>query len=155
MRRLQLVIAILMFVSVVYGQTHSSADKLFQSKNYSAALEQYGALLKSYPSNPLYLYRYARCAQELGDDATAIQYFTKSGDRYNLKDFYIAESYLRLWHVEEAIAAYNTYQEKEPDERHDYVQKQIARAELLQRYLRRVERLQILDSVQVPLDSLL
>ena len=155
MRRLQLVIAILMFVSVVYGQTHSSADKLFQSKNYSAALEQYGALLKSYPSNPLYLYRYARCAQELGDDATAIKYFTKSGDRYNLKDFYIAESYLRLWHVKEAIAAYNTYQEKEPDERHDYVQKQIARAELLQRYLRRVERLQILDSVQVPLDSLL
>lgn len=155
MRRLQLVIAIFMFVSAVCGQTHSSADKLFQSKKYSAALEQYGALLKSYPSHPLYLYRYARCAQELGDDATAIKYFIKAGDRYNLKHFYIAESYLRQWYVEEAIVAYTTYQEKEPDERQNYVQKQIAHAEMLQRYLRRVERIQVLDSVQVPLDSLL
>lgn len=139
------------------GQTHSSADKLFQSGDYTAASAAYGALLKSYPTNALYLYRYARCAQELGDDTTALHYFEKAGDRYILKYFYMGESHLRLWHTNEAIAAYNTYLNslKEPNEREPYITKQLEEAEKLQRYLRRVERLQVIDSVEVALDSML
>jgi tetratricopeptide (TPR) repeat protein len=63
------------------GQTHSSADRLFTDGNYTSAQDQYGKLLRSYPTNALYLYRYARCAQELGDHDTAIEYFQKAGDR--------------------------------------------------------------------------
>ena len=139
------------------SQTHNSADQLFQAGDYVGASEAYAILLKSYPTDALYLYRYARCAQELGDDTTAIQYFIKSGDRYKLKYFYLGESYLRLWRAEEAIEAYNTYlnRTKEPNEREAYITKQITKAEKIQRYLRRVERVQIIDSVEVALDSML
>ena len=137
------------------AQTHSSADKLFQAGDYTAAQEQYGKLLRNYPREALYLYRYARCAQELGDFPTALQYFDKAGDRYMLKYFYLGEIYLQQWHAEAAIEAYNKYLSSltEPSEREPYVAQQIARAEKLQRYLRRVERLEIIDSVLVPLNS--
>lgn len=157
MRKLLLSILLLTASLTLLGQTHHSADKLFQAGDYASAQESYRALLKSYPTNPLYLYRYARCAQEQGDDTTAIKYFNKAGDKYMLKYFYIAESYMRLWHMDEAINAYSTYLNslKEPNEREAYINQQIAYAEKIQRYLKRVERIQIIDSVQVTLDSIL
>lgn len=157
MKKILLFIVYITSSIVLLGQTHSSADKLFQGGEYGAAQEAYGALLKRYPTEALYLYRYARCAQELGDDTTAIQYFDKAGDRYKLKYFYLGESYMRLWRVEEAIEAYNTYLStlKEPNEREPHIAQQIAKAEKLQRYLRRTERIQVIDSVEVAMDSML
>ena len=157
MRKIILFIVCILSAIAALGQTHSSADKLFQSGDYAGASQAYAALLKSYPTNALYLYRYARCAQEMGNDTTAIQYFDKAGDRYKLKYFYLGESYLRLWRAEEAIEAYNTYLNtlKEPNEREAYILKRIAEAEKLQRYLRRVEKLQVIDSIEVALDSML
>ena len=157
MKKILLFIVCITSSIVLFGQTHSSADKLFQEGEYGAAQEAYGALLKRYPTEALYLYRYARCAQELGDDTTAIQYFDKAGDRYKLKYFYLGESYMRLWRVEEAIEAYNAYLStlKEPNERELHIAQQIAKAEKLQRYLRRTERIQVIDSVEVALDSML
>ena len=139
------------------AQTHASADKLFQAGDYATAQEQYGKLLKSYPREALYLYRYARCAQELGDLATAIQYFDKAGDRYMLKYFYLGEIYLQQWHADAAIEAYNKYLSSltEPNEREPYIAQQIAYAEKIQRYLRRVERVAVIDSVLVPLHQML
>lgn len=138
-------------------QTHSSADKLFQAGNYSAAQGEYGALLRSYPREALYLYRYARCAQELGDAQTALEYFEKAGDRYMLKYFYMGEIYMQLWRPEDAIKAYQQYwdNQKHPNERDAYIEEQITRAEKLQRYMRRVERIQVLNKVEAPLDSML
>lgn len=157
MRKIGAIIVFFLCAVVCYGQTHNSADRLFQDGLYAEAGEEYAALLKSYPSYPLYLYRYARCAQELGDDTTALQYFEKAGDRYMLKYFYMGESYMRLWQAENAITAYNTYLNslKEPNERDAHIQQQIAKAEKLQRYLRRVEQVCVLDSVDVPLKNLL
>lgn len=157
MRKIIFFIVCILSAIAALGQTHSSADKLFQSGDYAGASQAYAALLKSYPTNALYLYRYARCAQEMGNDTTAIQYFDKAGDRYKLKYFYLGESYLRLWRAEEAIEAYNTYLNtlKEPNEREAYILKRIAEAEKLQRYLRRVEKLQVIDSIEVALDSML
>ena len=155
MRKIYSLILFLACALLAMAQTHSSADKLFQAGDYTAAQEQYGKLLRSYPREALYLYRYARCAQELGDFPTALQYFDKAGDRYMLKYFYLGEIYLQQWHAEAAIEAYNKYLSSltEPSEREPYVAQQIARAEKLQRYLRRVERLEIIDSVLVPLNS--
>ena len=157
MRKIIFFIVCILSAIAALGQTHSSADKLFQSGDYAGASQAYAALLKSYPTNALYLYRYARCAQEMGNDTTAIQYFDKAGDRYKLKYFYLGESCLRLWRAEEAIEAYNTYLNtlKEPNEREAYILKRIAEAEKLQRYLRRVEKLQVIDSIEVALDSML
>lgn len=157
MRKIYSLILFLACALLAMAQTHSSADKLFQAGDYTAAQEQYGKLLRSYPREALYLYRYARCAQELGDYPTALQYFDKAGDRYMLKYFYLGEIYLQQWHAEAAIEAYNKYLSSltEPSEREPYVAQQIARAEKLQRYLRRVERVAVIDSVLVPLHQML
>ena len=157
MRKFYSLILFLACALLAVAQTHASADKLFQAGDYATAQEQYGKLLKSYPREALYLYRYARCAQELGDFSTAIQYFDKAGDRYMLKYFYLGEIYLQQWHADAAIEAYNKYLSSltEPNEREPYIAQQMARAEKLQRYLRRVERVAVIDSVLVPLHQML
>ena len=157
MRKFYSLILFLACALLAVAQTHASADKLFQAGDYATAQEQYGKLLKSYPREALYLYRYARCAQELGDLATAIQYFDKAGDRYMLKYFYLGEIYLQQWHADAAIEAYNKYLSSltEPNERESYIAQQMAHAEKIQRYLRRVERVAVIDSVLVPLHQML
>ena len=89
MRRIILFIVCFGCTMALLGNTPSSADSQFKAGNYLEAQKIYKALLKNYPSNALYLYRYARCAQELGDDTTAIQYFHKAGDRYTLQHLYM------------------------------------------------------------------
>jgi tetratricopeptide (TPR) repeat protein len=157
MRKIILFILFSVCAVAISAQTHSSADKLFQAGEYKQAQEQYGKLLKSYPTNALYLYRYARCAQEQSDFNTAIQYFDKAGDRYMLKYFYLGEIYLQLWYAEAAITAYNKYLSslREPNEREAYIHQQIRHAEKIQRYLKRVERLSVLDSMLVPKNEML
>lgn len=141
----------------LFAQNDGKADKLFKEANYSAAQYEYALLLKRYPSFPLYLYRYARCAQELGDYPTAIEYFEKSGNRYDLKHFNLGEIYLHLGYPDQAIAAYESYLNtlKSDSDRIPYIHAQIRKAEKIQRYMRRVEKVQIIDSVQVPLNELL
>lgn len=141
----------------VYGQNAATADKLFLDGEYAQAQEQYQQLLRKNPTSPLYLYRYARCAQEQGDYNTAILYFNKAGDKYPLKYLYLGDIYMQLWYMEQAVEAYNTYLRllKTPSGREDYVRKQIQQAEKYQRYLRRVEKVHILDSLETTLDSLI
>lgn len=140
-----------------YGQNATTADRLFLDGEYAQAQEQYQQLLRKSPNSPLYLYRYARCAQEQGDYSTAIRYFDKAGDRYPLKYLYLGDIYIHQWHMEQAIEAYNTYLRllKTPSGREDYVHSRIQLAEKYQRYLRRVERVHILDSIDTTIDSLI
>lgn len=105
MRKLCIFILLLLASIPLSAQNEAKANDLFQSADYSGAMKEYGLLLKRYPSSALFAYRYARCAQELGDYTTAIQYFKKSGNRYDLKHFNLGESYLALFYPEEAIAS--------------------------------------------------
>ena len=147
----------LMGVGSLSAQNANKADGLFQAANYTAAQKEYGLLLKSNPNSALYLYRYARCAQELGDYWTAVKYFEKSGNRYDLKHYNLGEIYLHLGYPDEAIDAYTQYLKtlKADSERMPYLLAQIYKAEKLQRYMRRVEKVQIIDSVEIPLSELL
>ncbi len=157
MRKIQLCILLLLCSVTGFAQSANSADALFQAGDYTAAQEQYAQLIKRYPNHALYNYRYARCAQELGDLPTALHYFQLSGDRYDLKHFNVGEIHLQLWHPNEAIAAYQSYLSRPnvSEEKQAYVANQIRHAEKLQRYLRRVECLSIIDSIEVAVDSLL
>ena len=157
MRKFQIIILFLCCLTPVWGQTAASADALFQAGDYTTAREQYARLIKSYPNHALYLYRYARCAQELGDYAVAKQYFELSGNRYDLKHFHLAEVCLKLWDTETALASYETYLTR-PNigpARAAYVKQQIAYTEQLQRYMRRVEKMHIIDSVDMPINQML
>ena len=139
------------------AQKNLSADKLFQQGDYALALEKYGNILETYPTSSLYLYKYARCADELGDDTTALQYYAQTSDRYVDRHFYMAEIYLQQWHVDAALEAYTTYLSllEEPAENEAYIQQQMLWAQKLQRYLRRVERMTVIDSVLVPVEHIL
>ena len=100
-----LIFGLLCLPVMLHAQSASSADRLFQDENYAEAQGQYEQLLRQSPKNALYLYRYARCAQILGDDATAVRYFVAAGTKYSLRDFFLGESYWRLWHFDEAEKA--------------------------------------------------
>ena len=157
MKKFQLIIVFLLYITAVWGQTAASADALFQAGDYATAQEQYARLIKSYPNHALYLYRYARCAQEQGDYPTAKHYFGLAGNRYDLKHFHLGEVCMKLWQPAEAIASYETYLTRPNIDpaRATYVQQQIQYAEKLQRYMRRVEKLQVIDSIDVPLCNML
>lgn len=127
------------------AQSPTRAEELFTANNYASAKTIYQQLVKKYPTNTLYLYRYARCAQETGDYTTAIKYFQLSGDKYTLKHFYLGESYMALWRHPEALESYQTYLSlTSNEEKKQHINEQIALAEKRARYLKRVENLSIL-----------
>lgn len=135
----------------------SQAQQLFENKQYSQAEEVYLQLIKRQPENPLYLYRYARCLQERGDFQEAIRYFERAGERYPLRNFYLGELYLNNYQFQEAVNAYQKYLAKTDttNERYHFVIKQIELAEKGIRYLKRVDDIQIIDSVIVKKDEFL
>ncbi|MBR5573443.1 MAG: tetratricopeptide repeat protein [Paludibacteraceae bacterium] len=157
MQKIGIFILFLLCSMGAWAQNEVKANEWFQAADYAAAKKEYGLLLRRHPSSALFAYRYARCAQELGDYTTALEYFAKSGNRYDLKHFHLGEIYLKLGHAEQAIASYETYLStlKPDSERGAYVRTQIYKAEKLQRYLRRVEKVEIIDSVETSVDSIL
>lgn len=157
MHKLSIIFSLLLMGALAMAQSATNAGRLFDNGDFAAAQKEYKALLQHNPRNTLYLYRYARCAQQQDDHKTAIEYFNRAGDKYMLKYFYLGESYMHLWYFDQAISAYNTYLQSltEPNERTTYVQQQIHLAEKQKRYLNRVEQIHVLDSVQLPIDSLL
>ena len=151
-----LIFGLLCLPVMLHAQSASSADRLFQDENYAEAQGQYEQLLRQSPKNALYLYRYARCAQILGDDATAVRYFVAAGTKYSLRDFFLGESYWRLWHFDEAEKAYNDFLENVPkSDRRDLINSRMQYAGFVSRHLKHVERLRIFDSVTVAKRDLL
>lgn len=157
MRRWTLLIALTTFALTIQAQWANIAECAFQQAHYDTAMLAYQQLLQKNPKSQLYLYRYARCAQQLGDYQTAIHYFDKAGDKYPLKYFYLGDIYMQLWQPQNAINAYQTYLQtlKTPNERTTFVHTQIQYAEKQIRFLKRVEKLYVIDSICVPLDSIL
>ncbi len=135
------------------AQNADQANKLFQDKDYVAAQDAYSKLLRKAPKNALYLYRYARCAQEQGQDSVAIAYFLQAGERYDLRNYYLAELYTKHYYFEQALPFYQKYlQTIKDDEKQlsEYIRNQIAYVQKGARYLRRVTDVTIVDSVTVP-----
>ncbi len=147
-----ILLIILLFTAPAAAQLHVQADALFTEHKYAEAKDAYAKLLQQDRKSQLYLYRYARCAYELGEDELAIEYFVKAGDRYALRDFYIGELYNRTYRFTEAQEAYDTYLTKidSTNVRYAHVMQEIEAAKKGARYLRRVTDIAIIDSVIVP-----
>jgi len=140
-----------------YAQSAKQADDLFTAREYAEARTIYNALLRKQPTHPLYLYRAARCAQELGDFAEAEELFIKAGTKYPLRDFFLGEIYYQQWRMPEAIAAYEAFLPSinEEHERWPHVQQRIASAQVIARYLKHVSRIEVLSVKRVPKAGLL
>ncbi len=129
----------------VMAQSASQANSLFQAADYQAASVEYGKLLKRSPNNTLYLYRYARCAQELGDSQTAIRYFQHTGNQFVLTYFWLGELYMEQWHMDQAIASYQRYLQSADDaQRIATAQERIRQAQKIQKYLRHVQQIELI-----------
>jgi tetratricopeptide (TPR) repeat protein len=142
---------------MLFAQKSPAADKLFQEGKYKQAREKYAALLKSSPNNTYAIFHYARCSQELGDLKTALEYYRKLPVNYKDKYCPMGNVYVQQLNPDAAIEAYMKYLSligKDIDE-DKQVAELIVRAEKVQRYLRRVERIVILDSILVPIDKML
>lgn len=146
-----LIVYILLLPLVLNGQTASKADELFNKKDYLQAAQAYQALLKNRPNDALYNYRYARCSYELREYDTAIRHFQRSGTRYPLTDYYLADSYFHTYRFVEAVRHYTAYAESagaNPAFLVDTDDK-LRRATIGARLLNRVEQIEITDSMVV------
>lgn len=140
-----------------FGQSAAHADALFAAGDYEAAGRQYEALLKRQPTQSLYLYRAARCAQETGDLAAAEAYFLKAGTKYPLRNYFLGEIYFSQWRMPEALASYEAYLSdiNEHHERYSHVQERIAQAQVIARYLKHVQRVEMMAVERLPKSEVL
>lgn len=148
-------IILTVFFSIVsvglIAQSATRADELFNKRDYLQAGQVYEILLKKRPSDALYNYRYARCSYELKEYETAIAHFLKSGNRYPLRDYYLADSYFQLYRFSEAIQYFNAYAESTEVNQAfmSDVDDKLRRATIGERLINRVEEIEITDSLVV------
>lgn len=146
-----LILVVLIGCGIGFSQTAQKADELFQNKQYNEAFEAYKNLLKKQPKSTLFLYRYARCADEIGQKQIASEHFLLAGEKYPLRNFYLAEIYFDEYQFDNALEYYNKYllAINEDNEKYEYVNNQITTAQKGSRYLKRVEDIQIVDSIRI------
>ena len=151
-QRLYIFIFLALSNALVFAQSAKQADDLFNAREYAQARAVYESLLRKQPTHPLYLYRAARCAQELGELDTAEKLFIQAGTKYPLRNFFLGEIYYQQWRMQEAIASYETFL-LTIDEQHDrwpVVQERIASAQVIARYLKHVSRIEVIGSQRIP-----
>lgn len=141
----------------VPAQSAKQADALFADSAYQDALQVYRQLLEATPKNTLYLYRIGRCYYELGNDSLAEYYLLQSGDKYSLRDFYLAELEVKQYRFSEALRHYAIYLETidSANTRYPYVLSQLNYCQFGQKLLRRTQCLQVLDTITLPKSSFL
>ena len=145
---------VLIFASISFfigAQSAADAELYFNNKQYSKAKNIFEVLHKRKPNDALLNYKLARCYFELKDFSNAALCFENSSSKYPLKDWYLAESYFRMYRFELSVAAYQAYQATlDPtDPKLRDCELQLKKAELGQKLLNRVEEISIIDSVIV------
>lgn len=133
------------------AQTAATAADHFDNRRYVEAAQDYAALLERNPRNNLYLYRYARCQYELGEWEQAIHYFEAAGEKYPLRNYYLALLYYDAYRFSEAAMMAQKYRETLAldDERQVAIQALVDSVETAQNFFRRIEAVRIIDSVTV------
>lgn len=149
MRTFLLFISLLLTIGL-FAQSAAQADALFNDQKYEESGRAYATLLNQRPNDALYNYRYARCNYEIGNYDKAITHFIKSGTRYPLRDFYLADSYFISYKFDEAVEYFTTYMENSPTG--SFIQQaedKLRRAQIAERLSKRVEAIEVLDSITV------
>ncbi len=144
-------IILFFFVQFCFSQTTQKAEQLFNSGHYEEAGDMYLKLVTSSPQNQLYNYRYARCLYELQRNDEAISYFLKSGKKYPLTPFFIAEAYFREYDFSNALTHYETYIQSIDSTASNWNQslKRIEQCRTGTRLLRHVQQISITDTFLV------
>jgi tetratricopeptide (TPR) repeat protein len=148
---------LIVFPVFALAQSLSEAENYFNNRQFSKAKAIYESLLKKKPNDLLYNFRIGRCCFEIKDFESAVRYFESGGNRYPMRDLYLADAYFETYRFDQAITAYNNYlntldpnDKKIPD-----IQQKINQATLGDNLLNRVEDIAIVDSFIVPKNDFL
>ncbi len=149
MRKLFVILSLLLVCVFCRAQSAAKADELFQQRHYAEALTQYEGLVKANPKNQLYLYRYARCLQETGRTDEACLWFERAGEKYPLRNFYLACLYADTYRFAEAQTALDKYVASidNTNERYEECAELTEYIKKGNRYIKRVEDIAVIDSV--------
>jgi len=149
--RVSVLFLLLVLISAGFAQSPSEADVLFGQKKYEEASRIYALLLDKKAVDPLYNYRYARCLSEMHKYEESIRYFLAAGNKYPLRDFYLADSYFLTYRFSEAIEYYNNYLTSSSVNLSytDEILDKLRRSRLALRLMNRVEDIAIIDSMVV------
>lgn len=107
-KTLYILFFMMMVVVCATAQTPDQANTVFTRGDYASACPMYKKLMAADPSNPVYIYRYARCLGELGQTEQSIRYFESVGERY-LTNYFITEQYFRAYRFADAKASIEKY----------------------------------------------
>ena len=137
-------------IANIFSQSAQQAGALFNEQKYEESGKLYAALLAKRPKDALYNYRYARCNYETGNYETAIEHFITSGNRYPLRDYYLADSYFITYRFDEAVEYFTSYISSSTNEVFTrQAEDKLRRANIAARLMKRVEEVEIIDSVVV------
>lgn len=146
-------IALLMLFSMaIFAQSESQADNYYKNGKYAEACAAYKRLYNARPDNPYYVYRYARCLQELGRAEEALPYFEQEiTAKYSTRSYFLGRAYLDTYRFISAEEYLRDFVEGD-NERSEYyadAQKYLAQAAKMARYMRRTENVMMIDSIQI------
>lgn len=153
MKRYISIVMMLCMCITSFGQSQTQAKKWFAAGEYEKAKPVFAKLVKSNPKSGSINYWYGVCLNETGEHTKALTYLKKAVDsdvenayRY-IGDYYVADG-----EYEQAIENYEIYLEKvDPaDERFVQYTQKLERITHELKYLKRVEKIIIVDSVVMP-----
>ncbi len=145
---LTILLSLFVFISV-HSQTPQEAASYFDNEKYEMAFESYANLMNKNPKEALYIYRYAYSAYMLGENKLAAEYFEKSANKYPMAYYFMGKIYFDAYLFEKAADAYTDFLEESTlsDSIQNDIEIRIEQAELGDRLIRRVEDVEIVDSV--------
>ena len=141
-----------------FGQSQTQARKWFAAGEYEKAKPVFAKLVKGNPKSGSMNYWYGVCLNETGEHAKALPYLKKAVDSDVENAYrYIGDYYASDGEYELAIENYEIYLDKvDPaDERFVQYTQKLDRITHELRYLKRVEKIIIVDSVVMAKESFL
>ncbi len=137
------------------AQTKLSADaeEAYRLGDYVTALNLYGDVLKSYPTNAIYNHRYGVCLYETNENIDLAEKHLKisSSKGIRLSNYYLGKVYLKKYEFRRAIEyleAYSRYL-RPSDERQSIVQEELNRCNKGLEMIEKTEKIEILDTLIV------
>lgn len=157
MKRIIISIGMMVCFAVASWAQSEQANRFFQQGDYATALGYYKQCVAREGSNAYYVYRYARCLQEVGRAAEAITLFENPiTTRYNTRAFFLGRAYMDVRRYTDARHQLESFLE-ENHESSFYAEAGLLleQVERLERFYQSTEALRLIEGTVVEKNQLL
>lgn len=157
MKRILIVIWVVLGVVIGANAQSEQANRYFQQGDYATALNYYKQCVARDRGNAYYVYRYARCLQEVGRTEEAVEMFENPiTTRYNTRAFFLGKAYMDVHRYADAAAMLSAFAAENPESAF-YEQSLVLgeQAERLERFYQSTEHIRLLKGEEVERTDLL